>query len=119
MVALTFRAGHQTLHFFSFSFDWCDLVHCYASVLEGRCCFGSCSCEALIALGSFHSIRRFTVSLFTPPPFPPPPVWLAHQESQKEDQGGYFQVYDSVPGPQPEDAGAVQPCKYKYYGDTT
>lgn len=48
------------------------------------------------------------VSLFTPP------VWPAHQESQKEGQGGHFQVYDSVPGSQPEDAGAVQPCKYKY-----
>lgn len=40
-----------------------------------------------------------------------PPVRLAHPESREEGQGGCFQVHDSVPGPQPEDAGAVQPCK--------
>lgn len=102
-------ANFPLLFCFSFFFDWCDLVACYTSVLEGRCCYGSCSYGALIALGLFHSIRRFTEF-----PSLPPSVWPAHQESQKEDQGGYFQVYDSVPGPQPEDAGAVQPCKYKY-----
>lgn len=62
-------------------------------------------------LGSLSvNLMAHSVSLF------PPSVWLAHQESQKEGQGGHFQVYDSVPGPQPEDAGAVQPCKYKYWG---
>lgn len=50
-------------------------------------------------------VGKLTVSLC------PPAVWFAHQESQEEGEGGHFEVHDSVPGSQPEDDGAVQPCK--------
>lgn len=45
----------------------------------------------------------------------PLPVWLAHSESQKEGQSRHFKVHDSIPGPQHEDAGAVQPRKNRMW----
>lgn len=37
--------------------------------------------------------------------------WPAHPQGQEEGQGGHLQVHDSLPGPQPEDAGSVQSRK--------
>lgn len=74
---------------------------------------------ALLSMNVVLRPRRFSLikepflflKLLIKFPLCPSTVWIAQQENQEEGQGGYFQVHDSVPGSQPEDAGAVQPRK--------